>query len=301
MIKRIKITKEGVQVMGQRLKGKVAVITGSGGGIGRAAALLMVSEGAKVVINDFGKDANGVKLADKVVKEIKDAGGEAAANYDSVATMAGGESIINAAIKNFGRVDILVNNAGNWISMPTVEMTEAQWDSIINVHLKGHFACTKPAIKEMIKQKSGRIVNISSIGAAMGADVVYSTAKAGVLGFTTALSNELKEYGITVNAVLPNARTSLFPKEVSPMDGKKRPDPESVAPIIVFLTTDDAKDITNRFITGGGAFYLGGDENICIFPRILQIPGGAPVLVAHTGVWTLDELVRIIPPLLRFS
>jgi NAD(P)-dependent dehydrogenase (short-subunit alcohol dehydrogenase family) len=278
--------------MAQRLKGKVAVITGSGDGIGRATALLMVSEGAKVVINDFGKDASGVKLADKVVKEITDAGGSAAANYDSVATMAGGENIINTALKAFGRIDILVNNAGNWIRVPTVDMTEAQWDSIISVHLKGHFACTKPAIKEMIKQKSGRIVNISSIGAAIGADVVYSTAKAGVLGFTTALSNELAEYGITVNAILPNAKTKLFPQDG--FNGKPRPGPESVAPIIVFLTTDDAKDITNRFFSGGG-------ENLFIYPRILQIPGGAPAVVAHTGIWTLDDLAKVVPPLLRFG
>lgn len=150
--------------MVQKLKGKSAVVTGGGDGIGRATALALAAEGAKVVINDIGHDPEGKSKADNVVNEITKAKGTAVANYDSVATMAGGENIIKTATSNFGRIDILVNSAGNFKLMPTTELTEKDWDSIMDVHAKGHFSCIKAAIPEMIKQKSGRIINISSRG-----------------------------------------------------------------------------------------------------------------------------------------
>jgi NAD(P)-dependent dehydrogenase (short-subunit alcohol dehydrogenase family) len=282
--------------MTNRLKGKVAVITGSGAGIGRAAALLMSAEGASIVVNDFGKDKTDDKyFADKVVAEIKATGGKAAANYDTVATMAGGVNIINSAIKNFGRIDILVNNAGNFVKVPTVDLTEAQWDSIINVHLKGLFACAQPALKEMLKQKSGRIINMSSTAAGFGAENVYCCAKAGVLGFTTSLAQEMTGTGITVNAVLPSAITNLFPSKVVTIPGvpaKPRKGPEQVAPIMAYLATDEAKDITGRFFKMGGGDFI-------IYPRPLRVPTGSPTPLYKKGEWwTVEDLIETVPGLL---
>ena len=193
--------------MAQRLTGKSAVVTGSGSpvGIGRAVALALAAKGAKVVVNDIGRDADGTSGADRVVEEIRKANGTAVANYDSVATMQGGENIIKTAIGNFGRIDILVNCAGNLRTEPITEVTEDQWNSIIDVHLKGHFNCCKAAAMEMVQQKSGRIINFSSRATfSFGpTGVAYCAAKAGILGLTASLSGQLKEYGITVNTILP--------------------------------------------------------------------------------------------------
>ena len=199
--------------MAQKLKGKAAVITGAGsGGIGRAIALAMAEEGASVVVNDIARGPDGKSIADKVVDEIKKAKGIAVANYDTVATMQGGENIIKTATGNFGRIDILVNCAANYTRTPALEVTEKEWDTFINVHLKGHFSCSMAAVREMIKQKSGRIINFSSRAAASGGgNIAYGTVKAGILGFTSGLSNEVKGYGITVNAIVPSADTKLFP------------------------------------------------------------------------------------------
>jgi NAD(P)-dependent dehydrogenase (short-subunit alcohol dehydrogenase family) len=280
--------------MTDRLKNKVAVITGSGGGVGRAVALLMASEGASIVVNDLGRDTDGEYLADKVVQEISKGGGRAVANLDSVATMAGGTSIINTAIENFGRIDILVNNAGNFVKASTVDLTEAQWDAVIAVHMKGHFACSQPAIKEMMKQKHGRIINVSSMAAARGIGVAYCSAKAGILGFTTSLATELKDYGITVNAVLPSAVTNLFPDKVASMPGlppQKRLGPEYAAPIFAYLATDDARDVTGRFFKMGNGDFI-------IYPVPLSVPGGPATPVFKDDVWTVEELIKIVPPLL---
>lgn len=291
--------------MAQRLRGKSAVVTGGGSGIGRAVALALATEGAKVVVNDIGRDPDGTSGADKVVEEITNASGTAVANYDSVATMVGGENSIKTATSNFGRIDILVNCAGIIRRGPTVEMTENDWDSVMGVHLKGHFSCTKAAVKEMIQQKSGRIINISSRGAFnFGADpstagfgyrrspgtVSYATAKAGILGFTAALSGELREYGITVNALLPSATTTLFPEPRVRFGGGDTGGPDFVAPIIVYLATDEAQRITGQFI-----YACTGD--LCIYARPLQLPG-PHMFIRKMGKWTIDELSEVMPPLL---
>jgi NAD(P)-dependent dehydrogenase (short-subunit alcohol dehydrogenase family) len=280
--------------MAQKLRGKVTVVTGGGGGIGREVALAMVAEGAKVVVNDIGKEPDGTSTADKVVEEIKKAKGTAVANYDSVATMAGGSNIIKTATNNFGRIDILVNCAGNFVVRPTADLTEDEWDSILAVHLKGLFVCSRAAIKEMIKQKSGRIINITSIAAwsptlGPGPTLAYCTAKAGVLGFTKMLSLEMEEHGITVNVISPNAVTDLFPYRE--MYGAPRYGPEFVAPIIVFLATDEAKDITGQIIYSGGGV-------IAIHDHPMQMPE-PPRLLQKKGKWTIDELIKAIPPLIR--
>ena len=282
--------------MVQKLKDKSAVVTGGGDGIGRAVALALAAEGANVVVNDIGRDTDGKSVADEVVEEIKEANGTAVASYDSVASMSGGANIIKSATSNFGRIDILINCAGNFKQVPTTEITEDDWDSIMAVHLKGHFSCAKAAISEMIKQKSGRIINISSRAATFGTgSLAYNTAKAGILGFTSMLSEEQKENGITVNVILPSAQTKLFPG-AAPLIGDNMPisperGPEFVAPIIVFLATDEAKNITGRYIYASGGY-------ICIYGRPLQLPGSAHLLISKTGKWTIDELSQVLLPLI---
>ena len=134
--------------MGQKLAGKVAVITGGGGGIGKNVALGLAAEGASVVINDFGTGPDGIKLADKAAAEVKKAGGKAVANFDSVTTVVSAAKIINAATSNFGRVDILVNCAGNMVGTSTLEITQEQWDATLAIHIGGHFACSQAAARK---------------------------------------------------------------------------------------------------------------------------------------------------------
>lgn len=287
--------------MSQKLKGKVAVVTGGGsGGIGKAISLAMAEEGASVVVNDVGRDKDGKSIADSVVKEITEAKGTAVANYDSVATMQGGQNIVKTSISNFGRIDILVNCAGNNAWAPITEITEEQWDSVISVHLKGHFSCCKAAAMEMVKQKSGRIINFSSIGATFGvggAGPAYSAAKAGILGLTASIADGLKDHGITVNAILPSAVTKLFPQTnrigaigdnmpVSPWLG-----PEYVAPIVVYLATDEAKFINGRFIHASGGDF-------CVYGKPFKMPGDANMFVRKMGKWTVDELGEAFSQLL---
>lgn len=282
--------------MPQKLKGNSAVVTGGGRGMGRGIALALASEGAHVVVNDIASDRDGTNVADKVVAEITKAKGIAVANYDSVATMVGGENIIKTATKNFGRIDILVNCAGNFQFVPTIELTERDWDSIIDVHLKGHLSCTKAAVMEMTKQKSARIINFSSRGAFFGVhNLAYATVKAGIMGFTAMLSRELKEYGITVNAILPSAVTQLFPGDIRPRMGDNMPSilspqPDFVAPIVVYLATEDAKNITGQFI-----YVAGGD--ICIYTEPLQL-ATAHKFIRKPGKWTPDELGEVVPSML---
>jgi NAD(P)-dependent dehydrogenase (short-subunit alcohol dehydrogenase family) len=284
--------------MAQYLQCKSAVVTGAGNpvGIGRAVAIALAAEGANVVVNDIGKDKAGKSCADTVVAEIKKAGGTAVANYDSVATMKGGENIIKTALSNFGKIDILVNCAGNFFPKHIYETTEEEWDSIMAVHLKGHFSCSKAAMVEMMKQKSGRIINFSSRAAAVGGgSPVYSVAKAGVLGFTTAVAADLKEFNITVNVILPSAITGLFPYAKKRMEDNipvaSSTEPEYVAPMVAFLATDDARDITGRVV-----YASGGD--IIIYPRYLQFPADSPVFIRKTGKWTVEEISKIVPQLL---
>jgi NAD(P)-dependent dehydrogenase (short-subunit alcohol dehydrogenase family) len=284
--------------MSQKLGGKSAVVTGAGNpvGIGRAVAIAMAAEGASVVVNDIGKDDKGRSHADTVAAEIVKAGGKAVASYDSVATMQGGENIVKTAVKSFGKIDILVNCAGNFITRRIFETTEEEWDAIMAVHIKGHFACGKAAVLEMMKQQSGRIINFSSRAATVGGgSAVYSTAKAGILGFTTAVAADLKEFNITVNAILPSAVTGLFPWEKKRMEDNipvaEPTDPAYVAPMVVFLATDEARNITGRYI-----YASGGD--ICIYPQPLIFPSGSPVFIRKPGKWTVEEIGRVVPQLL---
>jgi len=282
--------------MTQRLSGRSAVVTGGGDGIGKAVAFAMAAEGAKVVVNDIGKDPQGNSMADKVVEEINKAGGTAVANYESVATVAGGQKIIQTAVSNFGRVDILVNCAGNYALGTIEDMTEESWDSVMDVHVKGHFSCSQAAVKEMIKQKYGRIINISSSAAFMflpgiSRSIAYPAAKAAIMGLTATLSANLKQHGITVNAILPDAVTKLFPfPTVLGAANKIRKGPEYVAPTIVYLATEEARNVTGQYI------YACGGE-LCVYNRPFQVPG-PHTFAEKDGQWTIDELARMIPQML---
>jgi len=294
--------------MGDRLKGKVAIVTGAGRGIGRGEALVLAAEGAKVVVNDLGGAADGTGAdkspADEVVAEIKKMGGEAVANYDSVATMEGGEKIIKAAIDTFGRLDILVNNAGVLRDRMVFNMTEEEWDTVINVHLKGHFACTKPACVVFRQQRSGRIINTSSeAGLGNMGQANYSAAKEGIVGLTRTVARDMGRYGITCNAIRPRAATRMTVTPELQAAWEKRakmgvggptaeaagiPDlsalaPEAVSPMVVFLCTDEAANINGRnfLVTGGNVSLYSEPENCrSIFKE---------------GVWTVDELCDLVP------
>jgi 3-oxoacyl-[acyl-carrier protein] reductase len=273
-----------------KLTGKVAIITGGGGGIGRGVVLAMSAEGASVVVADAGVKPDGTKAADIVVAEVKKLGGHAVSSYDSVTTIVSAEKIIDTAVKNFGRVDIVVNCAGNFLPAATVETTQEQWDSIMAVHLGGHFAVSRAAARQMIKQKSGgSITNFASLVAFPAFDprgTSYSTAKAGVMGFTSALAFELKEQGIRVNCIFPQATTQLFagtnPRGRPGIPATTSLDPGDIAPVIVFFATDEGKNVTGQFV-----YAAGGDFSI------LDRPLKPKVFVRKMGKWTVDELVKV--------
>jgi len=295
--------------MGERLKGKVAVITGAGRGIGRAHALAFAAEGAKVVVNDLGGTADGTGAdkapADEVVAEIKKMGGEAVANYDTVVTMEGGERIIKAAIDKFGRLDILVNNAGVLRDRMVFNMTEEEWDTVINVHLKGHFACTKHACIIFRQQRSGRIINTSSVaGLGNMGQANYSAAKEGIVGFTRTVARDMGRYGVTCNAIRPGAATRMtmtpelqaaWEKRAAAGLGGAGPSaeadvpalasfaPEDISPIVVFLCTDEAANIN------GYTFDVHGGE-IGLYSEPIQVRS-----ILKEGIWTVDELCEIVP------
>jgi NAD(P)-dependent dehydrogenase (short-subunit alcohol dehydrogenase family) len=279
----------------QKLSGMTAVVTGGGGGIGREVALALVAEGARIVINDIGKDSQGKSLADKVVEEIKKERGTAVANYDNVATMEGGRNLIKTTTDEFGSVDILVNCAGFCKGGNAADTTEKDWDDVIAVNLKGTFSCVQAATKEMMKQKNGRIINFSSQASftfnweGFGS-IPYAAAKAGVVGLTAFLSAELKQYGITVNGIFPGAITKGFPEKRPKFGGGEVAGPEYVPPIILYLATPEAKNIT-------GQFFYACDGDIMILSRPMQLDGPNK-FIRKEGKWTVDELCQVIPSLL---
>ena len=258
----------------QRLKGKVAIVTGAGRGIGRAEAMLLATEGAKVVVNDLGTDMLGKgadqSIAGQVAAEIRAAGGEAVANNDSVASMEGGERIVKAAIDAFGKLDILINNAGAVRPKIIFHMTEDDWDSMMSVHLKGHFTTIRFASPIFREQKSGVIVNTASeSGLGHFGQASYSAAKEGIVGLTRTVARDLGRYGVRCNAIRPRAATRLFDEGVADAMERMRATlgptaapaidrsglqnkPEHVAALVVWLCTDAATSVNGRtFVVGG--------------------------------------------------
>ncbi len=291
--------------MPDRLKGRNAVVTGAGRGIGRAVALLLAQEGASVVVNDPGVGVDGAGFdqgpAEQVAAEIRQAGGAAVANYDSVATAQGGENMVKQCVDAFGRIDILVNVAGILRDRMVFNMAEEEWDAVIAVHLKGHFNTIKPASVLMRQQRFGRIVNFSSISGLRGnsGQANYGAAKAGIAGLTRVVARDLGRYGVTCNAIAPGALTRMTQtvpdttrqlraqRGMAPAPAAAAPlvemTPEHVAPMTVWLCTDEAWNVNGKiFHVAGGVVSLAAEE--------------APARqISKDGMWTLQELVSLVP------
>jgi len=238
------------------LDGRVAVITGSGRGIGREFALCMAAEGASVVINDVGVSLDGRGTeedpAANVCREIEALGGQAVPNYDSVTDFAGAENIIGTAVESFGKIDILVNNAGIVRDRTLVKMDESDFDAVIAVHLKGSFNCARHAAPLMKDQGYGRIINITSSAGLRGnfGQTNYGAAKAGLMGMTFVWALELGRYGVTVNAVAPAGATrmtaALF--ERSGNEPPPEQNPALNAPLVAFLASERAAHVNGQIL-----------------------------------------------------
>jgi NAD(P)-dependent dehydrogenase (short-subunit alcohol dehydrogenase family) len=298
------------------LDGKTALVTGAGRGIGRGIALALAEAGAKVVVNDLGTGLDGVgqatSAADDVVREIVRNGGTAAANHGSVADFAQANAMVEQVVKTWGRIDILVNVAGILRDRMIFNMSEQEWDDVIDVHLKGHFATTKPASIIFRQQRSGRIINFSSISGLGGlpGQANYGAAKAGIAGFTRVVARDLGRYGVTCNAIAPGAMTRMtatVPQNAAQLRARAgttpampRPaprqstvppmrEPEYVAPMTVFLACDEAWNINGKvFYVAGGRISLAHEE-------------AAMRQIQKQGMWTVDELRDLVPSQLTYG
>ncbi len=280
------------------LDGKVAIVTGSGGGIGRCHALALAKEGAKVVVNDLGGDRSGdgggAMMADKVVQEIKDAGGDAAPNYDAVGSFENGEKIVASAFDAFGRLDILVNNAGILRDKTISKMEPAMWDTVIEVHLRGTFACLQAAFRRMREQGTGgSIINTSSTSGLIGnfGQGNYGAAKAGVYGLTRVASMEFQKFNVRVNAITPVALTRMT-DDLPAFQGGALDDlsPAHISPIVVYLASDDAKDITGKCFDVGGQ-HLG----------MFEVKRSTGADKPGTEPWTLAEIKEDIGKIMAWD
>ena len=234
------------------LDGKVALVTGAGGGLGRAHAMLLAAEGAKVVVNDLGgaRDGTGAStsMADGVVDEILAAGGEAVAHYGSVTSREDAQGMVDAAVNQYGKIDILIANAGILRDKSFKNMTDDMWDEVLDVHLRGTYLTTKVAFDQMLEQGTGgRIIMTSSTSGLLGnfGQTNYGAAKAGIAGFMRCLWLEGVKYRITVNVLAPTA-TSRLTTDILPEEIQENFPPEAVSPAVVWLCTDEAKDISGR-------------------------------------------------------
>ena len=292
--------------MGNSLEGKVAVITGSGRGIGATCARLMAQEGCRIVVNDYGVDVDGrtprLDPADEVVAEIKKAGGEAVANYNTVATMEGGESMIKQALDTWGRLDAVIHVAGILRDRMVFNMTEEEWDAVIAVHLKGYFAVTKPASILFRQQRSGRVIGFTSGSGLRGnsGQANYGAAKAGIAGMTRVVAKDLGRYGATVNSISPGANTRMTATvpdsarqaraargiagaAASPAVQRPTNPPEQIAPMVAYLCTDEA-----AYINGQIFACSGGSISLLYHPTPLRT-------IFKEDIWTIEDLRRLVP------
>jgi NAD(P)-dependent dehydrogenase (short-subunit alcohol dehydrogenase family) len=288
------------------LDGRVAIITGAGRGIGREHALLFAQEGAKVVVNDLGGAMDGSgddrSAAQKVVDEITAAGGEAVANTDNVADWEGGRRLIDTAVEAFGDVNVLINNAGILRDRMLVSMEEAEWDSVIHVHLKGHFVPTRWAANHWREQsKAGKevdaaIVNTSSTSGLIGnpGQSNYGAAKAGIAAFTVITAQELQRYGVRVNAIAPAARTRMTEATPGLSDVVKAPtdsakfdvwDPANISPVVAYLASESCPATGKVFLVQGGKV------------QVFQ-PWTLTDMIDKNDRWTVSELQKEMEQLL---
>ncbi|HEV8714400.1 MAG TPA: SDR family NAD(P)-dependent oxidoreductase [Candidatus Binatia bacterium] len=286
----------------KRLAGKVAIITGSGRGIGRCEVLLMAQQGAKVVVSDIGTDGEGTRTAEKVAGEIRAVGGEAVAVTENVATLEGARRTVEAALQSYGRLDIVVNNAGLRAGNPIDKLTEEQWNLVVDSHLKASFAMMKFAVPVLKRQGGGVIINTGSeAGLGMIFNSAYAAAKEGIAGLTRSVAREQGRFGIRCNMIRPRATVNTgggaWGKEVfarwTPMvralgrywigdrglSGFNRAaHPEQVAELVVWLCTDAAANVNGR------SFYVAGEEvGLWSEPELIRS-------LTRPGGWDLDAL-----------
>lgn len=279
------------------LDGKVAIVTGAGRGVGREEALLLAAEGARVVVNDLGADAKGAGTPDaapaqQVVEEIKAAGGEAVVNGDDVADWKGAKNLVTQAVDTFGDLNILVNNAGILRDSMSFNTTEEDWDAVIRVHLKGHFAPSKFAAEYWRGRSkagdptTGRIINTTSDSGlfANPGQANYDAAKSGIATLTVVLARELERYGATANAIAPRARTRLTATigmtDVPDPGTFDEMSPANIAPVIGWLSTDAAAKVNGQvFIVWGG--------------HVIRVGGWHPLEeIQRDRRWTVADLVN---------
>ncbi len=272
--------------MKDMLKNRVAVITGAGNGLGKAHAIGMARQGARIVVNDLGTsfDGEGVTrdTADEVVQLIRKEGGDAVANYDSVAVEDGARNIIKAAIDNYGRIDILVNNAGIIRGGFIYEMNSADWDAMIKTHLYGTYYCTHEAAPIMKDQQYGRIINTSSHnGLGLQGGSAYSAAKEGITGFSRSVARDMAPFGVTCNIIRPIAAWRGAKVKIQEFEEKRT---EDVAVLVVYLVSEAADHI-----------------NGCIFEvynghvGIYEEPPSIKQVLWKKGSFTPEELAEIMP------
>ncbi len=241
-----------------RFDDRVVIITGAGGGLGKTYALEMGRRGAKVVVNDLGGTARGEgggqSMADQTAKEIQEAGGEAVANYDSVATPEGGEAIVKTALDSYGRVDALVNNAGILRDKTFAKLPPEDLEAVIAVHLKGAFFVTQPAFRAMKDAGFGRLVFTASSAGLLGnfGQTNYGAAKMGLVGLSNVLALEGAKYNIKSNVIAPIARTRMTEELLGPMADKL--DPECVTPLVTYLCSEQC-DLSHQIFSVGGGRY----------------------------------------------
>jgi NAD(P)-dependent dehydrogenase (short-subunit alcohol dehydrogenase family) len=288
--------------VGDRLKGRVAIVTGAGRGIGRGEALALASEGARVIVNDLGGEVDGSggakSPADEVVEEIKKMGSEAVANYDNVVQFATGEKLVKLALDTWGQLDILINNAGILRDRMLFNMAEEEWDAVIAVHLKGHFNLAKHACMYFRQERRpGVIINTSSTsGLGNPGQANYAAAKEGIVGVTRTIAREMGRYGVRCNAIRPQAATRMTLSDdmrrrferageagAKMLAQMEKQDPEQIGPMVAWLCTDEAANINGRTF-----FVTTGRIGLYSEPEIV----GA---IETDGSWSVDVISGMLP------